>query len=48
MILDTRTLLLSYFATDLICLAVIILLWRQNRERVGGTHLWIIDYAFKL
>ena len=48
MILDTRTLMLSYLATDLVCLAVIILLWRQNRESAGGTHLWIVDYAFKL
>jgi len=48
MILDIRTILLSFIATDIVCLTVMVLLWRQNRERIGGTHLWVIHHAFQL
>ncbi|MDD4092709.1 MAG: PAS domain S-box protein, partial [Smithellaceae bacterium] len=48
MILDTRTIVLSYIATDIVCLAVMVLLWRQNRERISGTHLWVIFYVVSL
>ena len=48
MILDTRTIVLSYIATDIACLAVMVLLWRQNRERISGTHLWVIYYIVSL
>lgn len=48
MTVDIRTLVLSYLLTGLVCLAVMVLLWRQNRERVPGTHLWVVDYAFQM
>lgn len=46
MILDTRTIVLNYCLTGMVCLAVMTMLWRQNRKRISGTHLWVIDYAF--
>ena len=48
MILDIRTIVFSYVLTDIVCLAVMMILWRQNRKRLAGTGLWVIDYAFQL
>ena len=48
MTLDIRTVFASYVATNTICLLVLLLLWLQNRERIRGTHLWVVDYAFLL
>ncbi len=47
MILDIRTIVFSYVLTDIVCLAVVILLWFQHRKRFAGTDLWIIDYALQ-
>lgn len=48
MILDIRTIVFSYVLTDIVCLAVMLILWRHNRNRFAGTGLWAIDYAFQL
>jgi len=48
MTLDIRTIFATFVATHTICLVVLLLLWRQNRERIQGTHLWVISYAFQL
>jgi hypothetical protein len=46
--LDIRTVVFSYVLTDIVCVAVMILLWWQNRRRFAGTLLWVVDFAFKL
>ena len=48
MILDIRTIIFSYVLTDIVCLAVIIILWRQNRNRYAGSVLWVTNYSFQL
>ena len=48
MILDIRTVVFSYVLTDIVCVAVMILLWWQNRRRFTGTLLWVVDFAFQL
>lgn len=47
MLLDMRTIFFSYVLMDAVCLAVMIILWRQNRERFAGTLLWIANYAMQ-
>ena len=46
--LDIRTIIFSYVLTDIVCLVVIIMLWRQNRNRFAGTLFWVFDYIFQL
>ena len=43
--LDMRTILFSHILTDLVCLAVVILLWRQSRKRFQGMEYWAGDFA---
>ena len=45
--LDMRTILLGYVLTDIVCLAVIVLLWRQSRKRFGGMVLWVWDFGLQ-
>lgn len=44
--LDMRTLVFSILVTDIVCLLVIILLWRQNRTRFAGLIFWVCDFIF--
>ncbi len=46
-LLDMRTIIFSYVLTDIVCLVVIVLLWRQNRKRFEGTIFWMFDFAFQ-
>jgi PAS domain S-box-containing protein len=46
--LDMRTIIFSYVITDIVCLVVIVLLWRQTRNRVAGTIFWVFNFAFQL
>ncbi|HLZ19048.1 MAG TPA: PAS domain S-box protein, partial [Smithellaceae bacterium] len=46
-ILDIRTIMIGYVLTNLVCLLVMSLLWRQSRGRIAGTAFWLIDYAFQ-
>ena len=46
-ILDIRTIMIGYVLTNLVCLLVMTLLWRQSRGRISGTAFWLIDYAFQ-
>ena len=46
--LDMRTIIFSYVLTDIVCLLVIILLWRQTRKRFEGPIFWVLDFAFQL
>ncbi len=45
--LDMRTILFSHILTDLVCLAVVILLWRQSRKRFQGMEYWAGDFALQ-
>jgi PAS domain S-box-containing protein len=47
MILDMRTIIFSYVITDIVCLVVIVLLWRQNRKRFAGTGFFVFDFALQ-
>ena len=42
-----KTIIFSYVITDIVCLAVIVLLWRQNRKRFAGTGFFVFDFAFQ-
>jgi len=46
-VLDIRTVVFSHFLTDAVCLAVLVLLWRQNRERFAGISWWVADFCFQ-
>ena len=43
--LDLRTIIFSYFLTNLVCLIVMFILWRQSRKRFVGTDLLLIDFV---
>jgi PAS domain S-box-containing protein len=45
--LDVRTIVFSHLVTDLVCLAVLVSLWVQNRRRFAGTSLWVADFLFQ-
>jgi PAS domain S-box-containing protein len=45
--LDMRTIIFIYGITDIVCLVVIVLLWRQSRKRFAGTIFWVVDFAFQ-
>jgi PAS domain S-box-containing protein len=47
MLLDMRTIIFSYVITDIVCLAVIVLLWRQNRKHFAGMGFFVFDYALQ-
>jgi PAS domain S-box-containing protein len=46
-LLDMRTILFSYVITDIVCLVVIVLLWRQTRDRFEGTGFFAFDFALQ-
>jgi len=43
--LDMRTILFGYLLTDVMCLIVAVLLWRQSRARFEGMSFWVWDFA---
>ncbi len=43
--LDIRTLIISYIATNLVCASVMALLWLQNRQRFAGIGFWLGNYV---
>lgn len=45
--LDMKTIVFSNVITDIVCLAVIVSLWRQNRTRFAGTGLFAVDFALQ-
>ncbi len=45
--LDMRTVIFGHLVTDLLCVLVIAVLWRQNRKRFAGTSYWAIDFSFQ-
>jgi diguanylate cyclase (GGDEF)-like protein/PAS domain S-box-containing protein len=45
--LDIRTLAFSYVVTTGLCAGLMVLLWRQNRNRFEGTGLWMVDFIFQ-
>jgi PAS domain S-box-containing protein len=46
--LDMKTVLAIFVVINLITLAVIALLWRQNRKHFDGLNFWVIDHALQL
>ncbi len=47
MFLDARTVIFLNILTDILCVAILILLWRQNRRRFGGLGFWVLDFLFQ-
>ena len=47
MLFDMRTIVFSNMLTNVICLAVIIFLWRQNRGRFPGLWLFVLDFVLQ-
>ena len=45
--LDVRTVIFSQLITDAVCMAVLGLLWWQNRRRFGGMLFWVGDFIFQ-
>jgi PAS domain S-box-containing protein len=45
--LDIRTVVFLGGVISLVCLLVLLLLWRQNRDRFAGTGFWVADLAFQ-
>ena len=46
-LLDTRTLVFSNMIINIVCLLVILFLWRQGRKRFAGLGYWVLDFAFQ-
>ena len=42
-----RTIVFSNVITSIVCMLVILLLWRQNRKRYAGTGFWVLGFAFQ-
>jgi len=45
--LDMRTLVFGYVVTNIICVGIVVLLWRQSRDRFKGIALLVIDFIFQ-
>ncbi|MFA9390388.1 MAG: ATP-binding protein [Prolixibacteraceae bacterium] len=46
--IDLRTIFLNYFFTDIVCLLVMFMLWRQSRKRFEGISYLVIYYLFQV
>ncbi len=46
-IVDIRTVILLSAITYILCTLFIVQLWRQNRERFGGMHLWVVHFVLQ-
>ncbi|MDQ1333130.1 MAG: two-component system, sensor histidine kinase and response regulator [Thermodesulfobacteriota bacterium] len=47
MLLDMKTIIFSYVLTDIVCVLVILALWRQSRNRFAGVGLLAVDFGFQ-
>ena len=45
--LDMRSIIFSYILINIVSTVVVVLLWRQTRNRIKGTFLWVIDFVFQ-
>ena len=46
-LLDARTVVFSYAISNLICMIVIAILWKQNRKRLAGLGFWFADFVMQ-
>ena len=46
-LLDMRTVIFSNMVTDIVCILVILFLWRQSRKRFAGMGFLVSDFAFQ-
>jgi diguanylate cyclase (GGDEF)-like protein/PAS domain S-box-containing protein len=46
-LLDVRTVMISYIISNAINALVLFLLWRQNRRRFAGMGFWLADYLMQ-
>ncbi len=46
-LLDMRSIIFSYALSNLICMIVMTILWRQNRARFDGLGFWMADYVMQ-
>jgi PAS domain S-box-containing protein len=46
--IDLRTIFLNYVITDIVCMLVMFILWRQARKRFRGTIYLVIDFIFQV
>ncbi len=46
-LLDMRTIIFSYAVSNLICMIVMTILWRQNRTRFAGLGFWMADFVMQ-
>ncbi len=46
--IDLRTIFLNYLITDIVCMLVMFILWRQARKRFRGTIYLVIDFVFQV
>ena len=45
--LDMKTILICYFATNVLVTILLAVLWWQNRHRLSGLFLWVLDYGLQ-
>ncbi len=45
--IDMRTVLFSYIISNGVCVIVMALLWRQNRERFNGLGFWLANFVMQ-
>jgi diguanylate cyclase (GGDEF)-like protein/PAS domain S-box-containing protein len=46
-LLDMRTVIFSYGISNLICMIVMIALWRQNHQKFAGLGFWLADFSLQ-
>ncbi len=46
-LLDMRTVILSYAVSNLLCVIVMTILWKQNRTRLTGPGFWMADFIMQ-
>ena len=46
-LLDMKTVLFSYFVTNLLITVIMLLLWHQNRKRFAGISFWLFTYILQ-
>jgi len=45
--LDMRTILFTIVITNMVCLMVMLLFWKQNHKRLEGTTFWVANYVLQ-
>ena len=46
-LIDLRTLMMITLIICAVCTLLVTILWRQNKERFAGMHLWVISFVFQ-